>query len=236
MRGIVNFLIYRVPFVMPVAMFFLKRVQFALLGFYKDPADVALVSQVGSERKMLLQPLEAYTILAMARMQSALEGDMAEVGVYQGSSAKLIATVKGGRTLWGFDTFAGLKDVSEEDTHWGISFFKSGQYDASQTDVERYLAEFENVRLVAGFFPESAGAELADETTSRRFSFVHLDVDTHDSTLASLRFFWPRLVEGGIILTHDSHAAGVAKAAATFIQESRARSFETTGSQLAFLK
>lgn len=230
MRRIVNFMIYRMPLVMPTLMFFLKRVQFALLSFYKDPDEVRLIRQVGRERRMLLQPLEAHTILSLAKMQSALEGDMAEVGVFQGSSAKLICTAKGERTFWGFDTFAGLKDVSEEDTHWGISFFRAGQYEASQTDVEAYLSEFKNVQLIAGFFPESAG-----EAASRKFSFVHLDVDTHDSTLASLRFFWPRMTPGGIILTHDSHAAGVAKAAVTFIAESGARSFSTTGSQLAFM-
>lgn len=227
-----KFLVYRVPLVMPTLMFVLKRVQYALLSFYKDPADVALVREVARERKMLLQPLEAYTILSLARMQSALEGDMAEVGVFQGSSAKLIGSVKGDRTLWAFDTFeAGLQDVTDADTHGGLAFFRSGQYQSSQEDVTSYLAPYSNVRIVPGYFPESAG-----EAESRTFSFVHLDVDTHDSTLASFRFFWPRLAPGGVMLTHDSHADGVRRAIETFAAESGARWFSTTGSQAAFVK
>lgn len=236
MRSLFNFVLYRVPLVMPTLMFLVKKMQYALLGFYKDPADVRLIKQAASDRKMLLQPVEAHTILAMARMQSQLDGDMAEVGVFQGASAKLICAVKGSRKFWGFDTFAGLQDVTEEDTHWGVSFFKAGQYQSSQNEVEKYLVEFENKQLVAGYFPESVGPESGIDIDDRRFSFVHLDVDTHDSTLTSLRYFWPRMVPGGIILSHDGHAKGVAKAAKTFIDESDARSYTTTGSQIAFVK
>lgn len=231
MRSLFHFLLYRVPLVMPTLRFFIKRMQFALLGFYKDPADLRLIKETGGERKMLLQPVEAHTILALARMQSQLGGDLAEVGVFQGASAKIICTVKGDRTFWGFDTFAGLPDVSDEDTHWGVSFFKAGQYRSSQKEVEAYLAPFNNCHLVTGYFPASAGP-----IEDRSFSFVHLDVDTHDSTLTSLRYFWPKMVPGGIILTHDAHAEGVAKAAKLFIEESDCRSFPTTGSQLAFVK
>jgi O-methyltransferase len=28
-------------------------------------------------------------------------------------------------------------------------------------------------------------------------------VDYYDGTLASLEFFWPRMVTGGVVLTHD---------------------------------
>jgi O-methyltransferase len=231
MRKLTNFFIYRVPLVMPAILYFLHRVQYALLSFYKNPSDVALVRQVARERRMLLHPQEAFTLLALARMQAALDGDMAEVGVYRGASAKLICSAKGPRTFWGFDTFSGLQDVSSEDKHWGMSYFKSGQFAASQQEVADYLAPFDDVRLVPGYFPESAG-----DAAERRFSFVHLDVDTYASTLSSLRFFWPRMVAGGIIVTHDSHAQGVAKAVAEFLEESNARSFSTTCSQLAFVK
>ena len=164
---------------------------------------------------------------------------MAEVGMFQGASAKLICTAKGEATFWGFDTFEGLSDVTAADTYSGVSFFRSGQYAARQADVEAYLAEFENVRVVPGYFPESyeqatEGAG-AGESARRRYSFVHLDVDTHDSTLASLRYFWSRMTPGGVVLIHDSHADGVRKAIDTFSAKSAARSFSTTGSQHAYL-
>ena len=36
-----------------------------------------------------------------------------------------------------------------------------------------------------------------------RFSFVHLDVDLHQSTLDALQFFYPRLSAGAMLLSHD---------------------------------
>ena len=236
MSRLFHFILYRVPLVMPFLMFIIKKMQFALLGFYKDPSDVNLIKQVANERRMLLQPDEAYTILATARMQSMIEGDMAEVGVFQGASAKLICSVKGERNFWGFDTFSGLQDVSEEDTHWGVSFFKKGQYASSEKNVNEYLSSYEGINLITGYFPESVANHAESDFDKRRFSFVHLDVDTHDSTLNSLRYFWDRMVPGGIILSHDAHAEGVAKAAKTFIEETNARSYRTTGSQIGFIK
>ncbi len=231
MRQLTSFIIYRVPFVMPAILFVLSRVQFALLSFYKSPDDVRLIREVARERKVDLQPQEAHTLMSLARMQSAIDGDMAEVGLYRGGSAKLICSVKGPRTFWGFDTFAGLKDVSEADKHWGVSFFKTGDYLASQQEVAAYLAGFQEVHLIEGYFPDSA-----TPIVNRSFSFVHLDVDTYASTLASLQFFWPRMVPGGILITHDSHAEGVSKAVAEFAAESSARYFPSTLSQLAFIK
>ena len=33
--------------------------------------------------------------------------------------------------------------------------------------------------------------------------FVHLDLDIYESTYKSLEFFYPRMVAGGIIVSHD---------------------------------
>ena len=50
-----------------------------------------------------------------------------------------------------------------------------------------------------------------------RFSLVHLDADLYASTLADLEFFYPRMIPGGIIITHDfSTLPGVARAFSEF--------------------
>lgn len=53
-----------------------------------------------------------------------------------------------------------------------------------------------------GFFPESIPAALNTET----FAFVHLDADLYDPTLSGLRFFYPRVPGGGILVIHDYNA------------------------------
>ena len=65
-----------------------------------------------------------------------------------------------------------------------------------------------------GWFPETAkGLE------NERFCFVSLDTDLYDPILAGLEFFYPRMVNGGVILIDDYFdklTIGVAKAVESF--------------------
>src|SRR5258708_7091280 len=56
----------------------------------------------------VVQPLEDFFNLYQLALNTAkLPGDIAEVGVFQGGSAKLIASLKGTKGLHLFDTFEG---------------------------------------------------------------------------------------------------------------------------------
>lgn len=161
---------------------------------------------------------ERYNIWSLVKSTNHLEGSLAEVGVFQGGSAKLECLVKGDSKLYLFDTFEGMPKVNKSVD--GV--FNDGDFaDTSLEDVRRYLSEFPNVVLHAGFFPESA---VGTEAESDRFRFVHLDVDIYESTLKSLQFFYPRMVPGGIIISHDYNrlsAPGVKKAFSEFFADKR---------------
>jgi O-methyltransferase len=60
------------------------------------------------------------------------------------------------------------------------------------------LAHPERAVLRQGLFPSTA-AGLEGE----RFALVSLDADLEESTLAGLRWFLPRMNEGGYLLLHD---------------------------------
>ena len=148
---------------------------------------------------------------------------MAELGVYQGSSAQIICEVKGNCPLYLFDTFAGLPDPGKHETR----ALTRGQYAASLFSVRKLLHAYQNVYFRVGIFPQSA-ARIGDV----RFSFVHLDADLYSSTLAGLEFFYPRMVPGGIILTHDySTLPGVARAFADFLRDRPAAVIELPTTQ-----
>jgi O-methyltransferase len=118
------------------------------------------------------------------------------VGVYRGGSAKLIASLKGNKRLHLFDTFAGMPSVcADVDKHQAGDFA-----DTSLEAVQRYLSAFSGLIFYKGLFPDSAQSLAA---TATRFSLVHLDVDIYESTKAGLAFFYPRVVRGGLILSHD---------------------------------
>ncbi len=182
--------------------------ELSMLGGHKEREVVERLRRARRTRESLLSGNEAFMVYSMARAQSALAGEMAEVGVYQGCSARLISEASGGRSLHLFDTFNGLPDPdSEEQGH-----LRCNQYRSSLDSVREYLADRPDITLHPGFFPATAtGME------DRRFCFVHLDVDLKSSTRACLDFFYPRLVPGGMIMTHDySYLDGVREAFGEF--------------------
>jgi len=173
---------------------------------FRSP-DYDLIHRVTSETDTLLLKDDAYQLLSCARATGKIEGDIAEVGVYRGGSARLMCEVRGSRSLYLFDTFEGLPDARSGDERFG-----SGQYAASYEKVQAYLSPFRDVHLFKGLFPATAGPIM-----DKRFSFVHLDVDLYESTRDSLEFFYPRVSPGGIILIHDYlWAEGVRKAVQEF--------------------
>lgn len=131
--------------------------------------------------------------------EKKLEGAIAEVGVYQGEFAKMMNVEFYDKKFYLFDTFEGFheEDVSEEIKN---KFSEASQKDFGNTTVDLVLNKMkykENCIVKKGYFPESANG--IDE----KFAFVNLDVDLYKPTLEALRFFYPRLVAGGIILIHD---------------------------------
>jgi O-methyltransferase len=130
------------------------------------------------------------------------------VGVFQGGSAKLICESKGDRSLHLFDTFEGLPEPEACDE----GRFHGGQYRGGADAVREYLKNYRDVSICAGYFPDTAGP-----LRERVFSLVHLDVDLYRSTLDCLEFFYPRMLQGGIIISHDyNNATGVRRAFAEF--------------------
>lgn len=201
--------------------------QFNLLYFYKEKKVVDLIKSIKTETNFAFYPYEAYTVYSIAKSQGRLDGEMAEVGIYQGGSAKLICEAKGDKKLHLFDTFEGLPKVSEKDTHFGIKYWQDNQFsDTSEEHVKKYLKSYNNVYLYKGLFPQTA-KPISDS----KFSFVHLDVDLYKSTLDCLNFFYPRLIHGGIILTHDYHTNGVQTAFKEFFKDKKIPIIELTGSQ-----
>lgn len=123
-------------------------------------------------------------------------GDIAEVGVYQGGTAKAIRLASNPqKTLYLFDTFDGLKDCGEHDT----GMIWNGMFASSLEQVKKVMDGLTNVQFYPGYFPFSVGQELSE----KKFSLVHIDVDTHLSTLNSLDFFYNKMSRGGVIIIHD---------------------------------
>jgi len=117
-------------------------------------------------------------------------GCFAEVGVYQGGSAKYLNDVAKmqGRELYLYDTFAGMPFMGEYDQH-PVGMFS----ECSEEEVKALVPE---ARVIRGVFPESA-VEMPP------VAFVHADADQYQSTIDVCKHFGPLMVEGGMILFDD---------------------------------
>ena len=205
-----------------------NRLQMGLLSGHKCPAVISTIKRARQGTETLLSSDESFVLHSVARAQSALDGDFAELGVYEGASARLICEVKGARTLHLFDTFEGLPVPGGEERR----VFATGHFRSHLDQVRTTLGAFSGLELHPGLFPSSA-----ERLSSRRFSFVHLDVDLEDSTYEGLAFFYERMVPGGIILGHDySIIPGVARAFDRFLADKPERLIELPTTQAMLVR
>jgi O-methyltransferase len=159
----------------------------------------------GVEPYTLVPPERCYILLNLARNAVNLPGDFAECGVWKGGTALMLARVLNGRTektLYLFDSFDGLPEVDREKDSW----FQKGQYSTgSVTVVEDLLRDFQRiVNIRRGWIPETfKGLE------NHRYAFVHIDVDIYQSNLDCCKYFYPRIVPGGMML-FDEYAFAAA--------------------------
>lgn len=130
-------------------------------------------------------------------VKEGVAGDIAELGVYKGQTASLLAIMarRLGRTAYLLDTFSGF---NERDLTGVDAGAPTGFLDTS-LDAVRALVGEENVEFIQGYFPDSA-AKLPSETT---YCLVHLDCDLFAPMTSALQYFYPRLAPGGFLIMHD---------------------------------
>jgi O-methyltransferase len=144
--------------------------------------------------RTLLTPDRLWTLWAMARYTLPLGGNIAECGTYLGGASKIMYLASDGtKPLHIFDTFEGIpaQHVMEGNGCRG------GEFAVSQDQVRATLGDIP-ATLYKGLVPDTLN-QLGDE----QFSLVHLDMDVYLPTLEALKFFWPRVVDGGVIVLDD---------------------------------
>lgn len=149
--------------------------------------------------------------------REGVPGSLAELGVYKGTTARLLHALFPDRTLWLFDTFEGFdaRDLAQERAPAQQGF----RFDDTSLDrVLAYVGGSDRVRACKGYFPATA-ASVPD---GERFALVHLDADLRKPTADALAFFYPRMSPGGFIVMHDYGSGawpGVAEAVDAFFAD-----------------
>ena len=134
------------------------------------------------------------TLEALCRELDGIPGAAAELGVYRGDFARCINALLPDRALYLFDTFDGFDKTEAKGEAAG---FVQAHRNTGTDRVLRLMPHPEKVIIKQGLFPASLGG------LEERFALVSLDVDLEESSLAGLRWFYPRLYPGGFLLLHD---------------------------------
>jgi len=167
------------------------------------------IYQTGDEIKFLKEELK---LIKEKLDKKELKGEIAEVGVMWGGSAKIITKIIPDKTVYLFDTFEGLPDDMDYTVDPTDYFVGAMAVDLDK--VKKFLKNC-NVKIYPGIFPQETSKYIKD----KKFAFVHIDVDIYKATKDTLEFFYPRLEVGGSIVIHDYPLhRGVQKAVDDFME------------------
>ncbi|OGI20714.1 MAG: hypothetical protein A3B68_09250 [Candidatus Melainabacteria bacterium RIFCSPHIGHO2_02_FULL_34_12] len=146
----------------------------------------------------VLNPNKLFELYQFAKSVCNLEGNVAELGVFRGGSARMLAKLfeqyGSSKRVLLFDTFQGLP-VSDKNED---IFQQGGISDTSFEGVGRYLKDCSNVLIYKGLF-----SETLPKIENSFFCFVHIDADLYSSIFECCSFFYSRMVKGGIMLFDD---------------------------------
>ncbi len=203
--------------------YILLKWKFALVYYYYWDKDlIDFINKHRIKRDLLLTLTESMQLHECAKAALKIKGDYAEVGVYKGGSAKVIAQINGNKKLHLFDTFVGLPSISSQDKYFG-----KGEYMAPLDYAQRLLSGYSKIYFYPGLFPKTTTG-----LKELKFAFVHLDVDLYESTKYALEYFYPRMSVRGMILSHDyPSSVGVRKAFDEFFKDKLETVLKLSGNQ-----
>lgn len=188
-----------------------SKEQFEAVGDY-ERALVASGSE-GSDnfaKRTRYFMLHQFAHAAFDRLGS--EGELAECGCWRGHSTYMLARLaetRGGSPFHVFDSFEGLSEYGEKDQggltpeNARLGNIRRRHFAADIEGVRATLAPFDFMHLYKGWIPERF-----PEIEDRRFKFVHIDVDLYQPYIDSIAFFYPRLLDGGVMVFDDYGSAG----------------------------
>ena len=145
-----------------------------------------------------ISPDRLAMLIAYSWMMSEKPGAFAEFGVCQGGSLDLLSRLHPDRLIYGIDSFEGLPQGGVMDTYHTTK----GEFALSEDEYKKLCKHFSyriKVSIKKGFSPDV----FTQVPHFVSFSFVHVDVDLYQSVKDALDYFYPRLINTGIMIFDD---------------------------------
>jgi hypothetical protein len=144
----------------------------------------------------------AHTVLWAAALAASMEGVFVECGTGRGFMMSAVCEYLNwqDRPLYLFDTFRPTMPDREGKQSAGGKV--SPHYASGPDAVARNFQEWPGVKLVVGEVPATFA-----KTSIDRVAFLHIDMNHPLPEEAAVREFWPRMVDGGVMLLDDYGAS-----------------------------
>jgi O-methyltransferase len=133
-------------------------------------------------------------------------GAYVECGVARGGCLALMSVLAGpDRLVWGFDSFEGMPELTDEDQGSGkawVGFRCSGTAGeaAVAATFDALGLPMDNVRLVKGWFEDSLPARVEQ---IGEIAILRLDCDWYRATRFSLETLYDSVIPGGVVIIDD---------------------------------
>lgn len=146
-------------------------------------------------------------LVEILKLSPSTPGCIVEAGVYKGgSSSKISLFAKHtNRSFFLFDSFSGLPENSEEHERSLLGYsiknwFKEGNFcgslDEVRNNIEKY-GEISVCQFIKGWFDDTM------PFFKEPIALAYLDVDLASSTRTCLKYLYPLLQPGGVIISQD---------------------------------
>ena len=200
--------ILKKPFVLLLHLF-LGRITYFMPGlvttkncdFMKDPEFIKAYNAAMKQHYMPDAGTWGYHVNQWAAFRAKqLEGDFVECGVYKGTIAMSNITYMDFKTLknrkyYLFDTFCGVdEEFCTEDEYLRL---KNAYPDCYEFVVNSFK-KYPNVVIVKGPVPKTLS-----QVHIEKVAYLSLDMNCALPELEALKYFWPKLVPGGIVVLDD---------------------------------
>ena len=203
--SIINFKRKRRAYLMPILKF-IRRILNVLKRYaYPDYSSPPSVYRIYKEHQAIscfehfkkyfknsiflsTDKIRGYALNAAKENDNASDYFYIEFGVFSGTSINFFSKNLNNKKIYGFDSFEGLKE------DWAGTSVPKGTF-----NLNKKIPKLENnVVPVAGWIQDTLPIFLKEKNP--KINFVHMDVDTYESSKFILEAIKPNLVKGAIIL------------------------------------
>lgn len=164
-----------------------------------------------------------------------IPGDMIDIGVYEGYSSKLlienlIRCKSTDRKIYLYDTFEGMPLPTEEDGEKIIKIHKQetnnslvnsskwarGTLEGVQKHIQKLKYPKEKIHYVKGMVEDTL-----PNHKHKQIAYLRLDTDFYSSTKVELKYLYPYISPGGVIIVddYDSKFIGCTRAVHEYFDE-----------------